>query len=91
MASINQMIAAAEAAGFERTECAHDTPQHIVLDYPKPFEDRQVTRFWRIHTDMSKVPHVTYIGGTGLPDQRVTLKAAIDFAQRVAAEHPKES
>lgn len=50
-----------------------------------------MTRSWRIHTDMSKVPHVTYIGGTDTPEQRVSLKNAIDFAQRVAAEHPKET
>lgn len=91
MASISQMIEAAEAAGFVRTECVHKSPNHIVLDYPKPFEDRQVTRFWRIHTDAGKVPHVTYIGGTDTPDQRVSLKNAIDFARRVAAENPKES
>jgi len=90
MSSINQMIGAAEAAGFVRVECVHDNPQHIVLDYPAPFRDGQVTRFWRIHTDMSKVPHQTLIGGTDEPDQRVSLKNAIDFAQSVARQNPKE-
>lgn len=90
MASINQMMEAAEAAGFVRTECVHDSPQHIVYDYPAPFQDRQVTPFWRVHTDMGKAPHVTYIGGTDTEDQRVSLKNAIDFMQRVAARHPKE-
>lgn len=90
MASVNQMIDAAEAAGFVRTECVHDTPQHVVFDYPEPFQDRQVTKFWRVHTDMSKVPHVTYIGGTDTPDQRVSLVNAIDFMQRVAHQNPKE-
>lgn len=90
MASINQMIEAAEAAGFVRAECAHGTPLHVVLDYPEALEDSGPGPFWRIHTDMAKNPHVTYISGTDTPDQRVSLKNAIDFAQRVAAQNPKE-
>lgn len=89
MASVNQMIEAAEAAGFVRTECVHETSNHVVLDYPAPLKDGQGDPFWRIHTDMSKVPHVTSIVGTDTDEQRVSLKNAIDFAQRVAARHPK--
>lgn len=90
MSSVNQMIEAAEAAGFVRTECVHDTPLHVVLDYSEPLQDGQVTPLWRIHTDMTGVPHVTYIQGQDTPEQRVSLKNAIDFAQRIARENPKE-
>lgn len=90
MASVNQMIEAAEAAGFVRTECVHNTPNHVVLDYPEALVDSRSGPFWRIHTDMSKVPHQTLISGTDTPDQRVSLKNAIDFARRVAAQNPKE-
>ena len=88
MASINQMINAAEAAGFVRVECVHDDPQHVVLDYPEPFVGGP-DPFWRIHCDASKNPHVTLITGTDTPDQRVSLKNAIDFAERVARQYPK--
>lgn len=90
MTSILKMMEAAEAAGFVRTECVHETPQHLVYDYPAPFRDGQVTRFWRVHTDMSKVPHVTYIGGTDVREHRATLVRAIQFMQQVASEHPKK-
>lgn len=90
MASVNQMMEAAEDAGFVRVECVHDTPNHIVYDYPEPFTDGQVTMSWRVHTDMAKVPHVTYIGGTDTPEHRVSLINAIDFVQRVARDHPKK-
>jgi hypothetical protein len=90
VSSINQMIEAAEAAGFERAECVHDDPQHVVLDYPEALMDHRSGPFWRIHCDASRRPHVTLISGTDTPDQRVSLKNAIDFAERVAAEHPKE-
>jgi hypothetical protein len=91
MASINQMIDAAEAAGFERAECAHDDPQHVVLDYPEALTDNgRSGPFWRIHCDTSRRPHVTRISGTDTPDQRVSLKNAIDFAERVAAQNPKD-
>lgn len=89
MASVNQMIEAAEVAGFVRAECAHNTPNHVVLDYPEALVGSRSGPFWRIHTDMSKTPHQTLISGTDTPDQRVSLKNAIDFAQRVAARHPK--
>jgi hypothetical protein len=91
MASINQMIEAAEAAGFVRAVCAHGTPNHIVLDYPEALtEAGRSGPFWRIHTDASKTPHATLISGSDTPDQRVSLKNAIDFAQQVAARNPKE-
>lgn len=90
MASVNQMIEAAEAAGFIRTVCTHDTPNHVVIDYPEPLGNGTAGPFWRVHTDMSKVPHVTLISGTDTPDQRVSLVNAIDFMQRVARENPKE-
>lgn len=90
MSSINQMIDAAEAAGFERAECAHKIANHIVLDYPEALTDKgRSGPFWRIHCDAAKVPHVTMISGTDTPDQRVSLRNAIDFARRVAAENPK--
>lgn len=91
MASINQMIEAGEAAGFVRTECVHGTPHHVVLDYPEALGNGATGPFWRVHTDMSKVPHVTLISGTDTPDQRVSLVNAIDFMQRVARMNPKES
>jgi hypothetical protein len=89
MASLNQMIDAAEAAGFVRAECVHG-PQHVVLDYPEALTDKgRSGPFWRIHTDLDK--HVTLISGTDTPDQRVSLKNAIDFAERVARQNPKEN
>jgi hypothetical protein len=91
MASVNQMIEAAEAAGFVRAECVHKTSRHVVLDYPEALTKAgRSGPFWRIHTDMAKVPHVTLISGTDTPDQRVSLKNAIDFAQSVARQYPKE-
>jgi hypothetical protein len=90
MASINQMINAAEAAGFERAVCVHDNEHHIVLDYPEALTDKgRSGPFWRIHCDASKNPHVTLITGTDTPDQHVSLKNAIDFAERVARQYPK--
>lgn len=90
MASVNQMIDAAEESGFVRTECHHDTPQHIVFDYPAPLRDGQATPLWRVHTDMSKVPHVTYIGGTGVRAHQASLVKAIAFMSEIAEQHPRE-
>jgi hypothetical protein len=91
MSSISQMIEAAEAAGFVRAKCAHGTAKHIVYDYPEALtEEGRSGPFWRIHTDATKVPHRTLISGTDTPDQWVSLKNAIDFAQRVARQNPKE-
>lgn len=89
MASIDQMIEAGEAAGFVRAECVHRSPHHVVLDYPEALTGPRFGPFWRVHTDMSKVPHVTLISGTDTPDQRVSLVNAIDFMQRVVRENPK--
>jgi hypothetical protein len=94
MASINQMIEAAEKAGFVRTECVHPHKKgqrHVVLDYPEPLGNGTTGPFWRIHTDPNKVPHQTYISGSG-PDhqqRRVSLVVAIIWAQRIASENPK--
>lgn len=92
MASINQMIEAAEDAGFVRTECVHPYRggnPHIVLDYPKPLVEGQTTPVWRIHTDTNKVPHVTYVSGPRNQQRRVSLIAAIMWARKVASENPK--
>lgn len=84
MASINQFTDAAEKAGFVRTECVHEPrTYHIVFDYPKPLGNGTTEPFWRVHVNGAKVPHVTHISGTDTPEQRVSLKNAIDFMDRV--------
>lgn len=93
MASIFKMIKAAEAAGFVRTECVHPHKgghRHIVLDYPHPLGNGTRAPIWRIHTDPNKVPHETYIVGHDTEQRRVSLVTAITWAQRIAAENPKD-
>lgn len=90
MTSITKMMEAAEEAGFVRSECPHDTPHHLVYDYPAPLRNGQTTPLWRVHTDMAKVPHVTYIGGTGIREHRVSLVRAIAFMQGIVEQHPRE-
>jgi hypothetical protein len=90
MASVNMVIDAAVDAGWVENECVHDAPRHVVFDYPRPLRNGTIGFFARVHMDLAKNPHVTYIGATGTPDRRVSLKAAIEFMQRIAREHPKE-
>jgi len=90
MASINQMIEAAKAAGFVRTDCVHEGgQQHIVLDYPEPLGEGTTDPHWRIHINVGRVPTLTHIVGTGTPQQRSSLVTAIAWARRISTDHPK--
>lgn len=89
MASIQQLKTAAAEAGFVPSFCIHASARnHLVLDFPEGFKGGSEP-FWRVHTDLSKVPHVTHITGTDTDSQRVSLKNAIDFMQRVARQNPR--
>lgn len=91
MASVNQFLQAAQAAGFVRTTCPHkEADRHIVRDYPAALVDGQTTPHWRVHVDISGPVNVTYIVGSDTPQQRVSLKNAINFMRRVTLDHPKE-
>jgi predicted phosphohydrolase len=90
MASLKMLDAAAAQAGFVHADCVHEAARtHLVYDYPDVFRDGSAGPFWRVHTDMARVPHVTHITGTDTPEQRVSLVNAIDFMQRVARQNPK--
>ena len=97
MASLKMLDAAAAEAGFVHTDCVHESKRlHLVYDYPQALTRTRTGPVWRVHTDLAKVPHVTYISWTdllapkGYVEQRVSLVGAIDFMRRVAREHPKE-
>jgi hypothetical protein len=90
MASIQQLKAAAAEAGFVPVTCVHKSAgHHLVFDYPVEFKNGQNGPHWRVHTDLAKVPRATHIIGTDTDSQRVSLKNAIDFMQRVARQNPK--
>ena len=93
MASLNELIAAAEAAGFVRSTCVHEIPEdrfrHIVLDYPEPLVDGQMTPIWRIHVNVNTIPDTTYVAEHRNGQRRMSRKGAIEWAQRIAAENPK--
>jgi hypothetical protein len=90
MASIQQVMAAAEEADWERTNCAHESPDHIVYDYPPDRKDDDSAPFWRVHINADQGRHVTYIIGSDTTSQRVSLKNALDFIERVTAQYRKE-
>lgn len=91
MATMNQFLQAAQGAGFVRNTCVHDNhEQHVVRDYPEALKGETSKPLWRVHIDISRRPVVAYIGGSDTPQQRVSLKNAIDFVQRVARDHPKD-
>lgn len=94
MANIDQVIEAAEEAGWVQAECIHnETPgtRHLALDYPRALGNGTIGSFWRIHIDLNKVPRIAYTGGTGVPDGRASLTKAIEFARQIAADHPKQT
>ena len=95
MSSIQLLEEAALATGFVRTVCVHkNNSTHIVYDYPEPL-GRLVSTItspsWRVHTDMERRQRRTHIVGHDTDEQRVSLKNAVDFMQRVSRQYPKES
>jgi hypothetical protein len=92
MSSIQLLEETALATGFVRTTCVHkNNGTHIVYDYPVPLRNGTTEPSWRVHTDMERRQRRTYIVGHDTDEQKVSLKNAVDFMQRVSRQYPKES
>jgi hypothetical protein len=86
MSSIDQLIDAAEGAGFTQHACAHGTDEHVSLQRRLPGRYSSTDPIWVVHVNMAAVrPCLHWFEYTGPKDGDVRSKGR--FGSIVKAVH----